>query len=93
MSRRSLTVKHAGFTPVEFIPSSALGQEVVSFLQPGPSKDHGEIAVSIERVSAAICRNAPAANFYDVGLAMKGVDVTTSSSKNNFLNTYNTWFT
>lgn len=63
---------------VEFKPSAALGQEVVVSATRVPQKIM-ESPVSIERVSAATLRNAPVANFYDVVLNLKGVDVTTSS--------------
>jgi len=75
---QEVTVSSAGFTQVEFVPSSALGQEVVVSATRVPQKIM-ESPVSIERVSAAQIRNAPAANFYDVVMALKGVDVTTSS--------------
>ncbi len=38
-----------------------------------------ESPVSVERVSAATIRTAPAANYYDVVSNLKGVDVVTSS--------------
>jgi outer membrane receptor protein involved in Fe transport len=63
---------------IEFKPSSALGQEVVVSASRVPQKIM-ESPVSIERVSAANIRNAPAANFYDIVTNLKGVDVTTSS--------------
>ena len=75
---QEITVSSAVFTQVEFKPSSALGQEVVVSATRVPQKIL-ESPVSIERVSAASIRNAPAANFYDVVLGLKGVDVTTSS--------------
>lgn len=75
---QEVTVNSAGFTQVEFKPSAALGQEVVVSATRVPQKIM-ESPVSIERVSAATLRNAPAANFYDVVLNLKGVDVTTSS--------------
>ncbi len=75
---QEVTVTGAGFSQVEFKPSSALGQEVVVSATRVPQKIL-ESPVSIERVSAAAIRNAPAANFYDVVLNLKGVDVTTSS--------------
>jgi outer membrane receptor protein involved in Fe transport len=65
-------------TDVSFVPNNALGQEVVVSAT-RVSQKIMESPVSIERVSAAAIRNAPAANFYDVVLALKGVDVTTSS--------------
>jgi outer membrane receptor for ferrienterochelin and colicin len=63
---------------VSFVPSNSLGQEVVVSASRVPEKIL-ESPVSIERVSAASLRNAPAANFYDVVATLKGVDVTTSS--------------
>jgi len=75
---QEITVTKAGFTQVEFKPSVALGQEVVVSATRVPQKIM-ESPVSIERVSAVNIRNAPAANFYDVVLGLKGVDVTTSS--------------
>jgi outer membrane receptor protein involved in Fe transport len=63
---------------VSFVPNNALGQEVVVSAT-RVSQKIMESPVSIERVSAAAIRNAPAANFYDIVLGLKGVDVTTSS--------------
>jgi outer membrane receptor protein involved in Fe transport len=68
----------SGKTDVNFVPNNALGQEVVVSAT-RVSQKIMESPVSIERVSSAAIRNAPAANFYDVVLALKGVDVTTSS--------------
>ncbi len=65
-------------TDVSFVPNNALGQEVVVSAT-RVSQKIMESPVSIERVSSAAIRNAPAANFYDVVLSLKGVDVTTSS--------------
>ncbi|MGF2412143.1 MAG: TonB-dependent receptor, partial [Ferruginibacter sp.] len=75
---QEVTLSNAGFTQIDFKPSSALGQEVVVSATRVPQKIM-ESPVSIERVSAANIRNAPAASFYDVVMALKGVDVTTSS--------------
>ncbi|MEO7265053.1 MAG: TonB-dependent receptor [Ferruginibacter sp.] len=63
---------------VAFVPSNALGQEVVVSASRVPERIL-ESPVSIERVSAANIRNAPSATFYDVVTTLKGVDVTTSS--------------
>lgn len=63
---------------IAFVPTNALGQEVVVSASRVPEKIL-ESPVSIERVSAAALRNAPSANFYDVVATLKGVDVTTSS--------------
>ncbi|MEO7446545.1 MAG: TonB-dependent receptor [Ferruginibacter sp.] len=63
---------------VDFVPTNALGQEVVVSANRVPERIL-ESPVSIERVSAAAIRNAPATSFYDVLSTLKGVDVTTSS--------------
>jgi outer membrane receptor protein involved in Fe transport len=63
---------------IKMEPANSLGQEVVVSASRVPQKIL-ESPVSIERLSAANIRNAPAANFYDVVSTLKGVDVTTSS--------------
>lgn len=63
---------------VSFVPSNALGQEVIVSASRVPEKIM-ESPVSIERISSAGLRAAPSANFYDVVATLKGVDVTTSS--------------
>jgi outer membrane receptor protein involved in Fe transport len=63
---------------VDFTPSSSLGTEVVVSASRVPQRIL-ESPVSIERVSAANIRNAPAASYYDVLGNLKGVDITTSS--------------
>ncbi len=63
---------------LQLAPSNSLGQEVVVSATRVPQSIM-ESPVSIERVSASNIRNAPAANFYDVVMTLKGVDVTTSS--------------
>ncbi len=63
---------------IKLEPANSLGQEVVVSASRVPQKIL-ESPVSIERLSAANIRNAPAANFYDVVSTLKGVDVTTSS--------------
>ncbi len=63
---------------VSLNPSSALGQEVVVSASRVAEKIL-ESPVSIERVSAANIRTAPAVSYYDVVTNLKGVDVVTSS--------------
>ena len=63
---------------VSLVPNNGLGQEVVVSAT-RVSQKILESPVSIERVSTAAIRQAPAANFYDIVLGLKGVDVTTSS--------------
>jgi outer membrane receptor for ferrienterochelin and colicin len=75
---QEVNVTSAAAVQVEFKPSNALGQEVVVSASRVPQRIM-ESPVSIERVSAANLRNAPAANFYDVVSNLKGVDITTSS--------------
>lgn len=68
----------AGPVQVDFIPASSLGSEVVVSASRVPQRIL-ESPVSIERISAANIRNAPAASYYDVLSSLKGVDVVTSS--------------
>lgn len=68
----------ADFIQVNLIPSSSLGQEVIVSASRVAERIL-ESPVSVERVSAANIRNAPAANFYDIITTLKGVDITTSS--------------
>lgn len=63
---------------VNFVPSEALGQEVVVSAS-RVAQNILESPVSIERVSAAAIRTAPAASYYDIVANLKGVDITTSS--------------
>ena len=63
---------------ISFKPASSLGQEVVVSASRVPQKIL-ESPVSIERISAANIRNAPASSFYDIVGTLKGVDITTSS--------------
>lgn len=68
----------ASVVEINLNPSSALGQEVVVSASRVAEKIL-ESPVSIERVSAANIRTAPAASYYDVVTNLKGVDVVTSS--------------
>jgi outer membrane receptor protein involved in Fe transport len=63
---------------IDFIPASSLGQEVVVSASRVPERIL-ESPVSIERVSAATIRTAPASSYYDVVSTLKGVDVVASS--------------
>lgn len=63
---------------VSLEPSNVLGQEVVVSATRVAERIM-ESPVSVERVSAATIRTAPAANYYDVVSNLKGVDVVTSS--------------
>ncbi|HEX2534431.1 MAG TPA: TonB-dependent receptor [Chitinophagaceae bacterium] len=76
---QELSVESAA-TPIQvsFVPSSSLGQEVVVSATRTPQRIL-ESPVTVERVSAAAIRNAPAATYYDVVGNVKGVDLTTSS--------------
>jgi outer membrane receptor protein involved in Fe transport len=75
---QEVTVTSPQKLEIAFKPSSSLGQEIVVSASRVPERIL-ESPVSIERVSAANIRSAPAANFYDVITTLKGVDVTTSS--------------
>jgi outer membrane receptor protein involved in Fe transport len=63
---------------VNFNPVSTVGQEVVVAASRLP-QSLLESPVSIERISSATIRNAPATNYYDLVANLKGVDVVTSS--------------
>ncbi|MFT3679310.1 MAG: TonB-dependent receptor [Ferruginibacter sp.] len=63
---------------VDFKPSNKLGQEVV-ISATRTSQKILESPVSIERISTAAIRNAPAAAYYDIIGNLKGVDMVTSS--------------
>lgn len=63
---------------VTLATSSSLGQEVVVSATRTPSRIL-ESPVSIERIGNANIRSAPAANYYDLVVNLKGVDFVTSS--------------
>jgi outer membrane receptor protein involved in Fe transport len=63
---------------VNFKPSNSLGTDIVVSATRVAQRIL-ESPVSVERVSSANIRNAPAATYYDVVGTLKGVDVTTSS--------------
>ena len=63
---------------VNFVPTSSLGQEVVVSASRLPERIL-ESPVTIERVSSADIRTAPASNYYDIVSTLKGVDVIASS--------------
>jgi outer membrane receptor protein involved in Fe transport len=75
---QEVTVSSAGAVKVELKPSNALGQEVV-ISATKTSQKILESPVSIERISTAAIRNAPAATYYDIIGNLKGVDVVSSS--------------
>jgi outer membrane receptor protein involved in Fe transport len=76
--QQEVTVNDASAVSVSLTPASTLGQEVVISATRTPQRIL-ESPVSIERVSVAAIRNAPAANYYDVVRNLKGVDVVSSS--------------
>ncbi len=63
---------------VNFVASNKLGQEVVVSAT-RTSQKILESPVSIERISTAAIRNAPASSYYDIIGNLKGVDMVTSS--------------
>jgi outer membrane receptor protein involved in Fe transport len=63
---------------VSMVPSSSLGQEVVVSATRTPARIM-ESPVSIERISNTAIKSAPAANYYDLLINIKGVDFVTSS--------------
>jgi outer membrane receptor protein involved in Fe transport len=87
----TLIVTSIGFEPKEVVvksvseevsvaltAASSLGQEVVVSATRTPSRIL-ESPVSIERIGSAKIKNAPAANYYDLVVNLKGVDFVTSS--------------
>jgi outer membrane receptor protein involved in Fe transport len=73
------TVSNAGeIVNIDFKPSNSLGTDIVVSATRVAQRIL-ESPVSVERVSSANIRNAPAATYYDVVATLKGVDVTTSS--------------
>lgn len=75
---QEITVNTSSPITVNFTPSALIGQEVVVSASRTPQRLL-EAPVTVERVSAATIRNAPAANYYDLVNNLKGVDVVTSS--------------
>ncbi|HEY0040565.1 MAG TPA: TonB-dependent receptor, partial [Flavisolibacter sp.] len=75
---QEITVNSASPITVNFTPSALIGQEVVVSASRTPQRLL-EAPVTVERVSAATIRNAPAAHYYDLVNNLKGVDVVTSS--------------
>lgn len=75
---KEVVVNDASAVQVSLAPASTLGQEVVVSATRTPQRIL-ESPVSIERVSAATIRNAPAANYYDLITNLKGVDAVASS--------------
>jgi outer membrane receptor protein involved in Fe transport len=76
---KELSVSNASASiEVSLNPVTSLGQEVVVSATRTPQRIL-ESPVTIERVSTAAIRNAPAANYYDVVTNLKGVDVVASS--------------
>ncbi|KAF0240618.1 MAG: TonB-dependent [Chitinophagaceae bacterium] len=63
---------------VDLDASFTLGDEIVVSASRVPERIL-ESPVSIERISAAAIRNAPAANYYDMIASLKGVDVVSAS--------------
>ncbi|HEX6915565.1 MAG TPA: TonB-dependent receptor [Chitinophagaceae bacterium] len=78
-SDQEMNVSAGGETlSVSLTPSYQLGEEVVVAASRVPERIL-ESPVSIERVSSANIKNAPAPSYYDVVANLKGVDLTTSS--------------
>jgi outer membrane receptor protein involved in Fe transport len=73
----SVTTASADIT-VDFVPATALGQEVVVAATRTPQRIL-ESPVSIERMNSQMIRNTAVPNPYDAIVNLKGVDLTTSS--------------
>ncbi len=75
---QEIQVSSAEPLTLNLVPGNTLGQEVVVSASRLPQRII-ESPVSVERVSAATIRTAPAASYYDVVSNLKGVDVVSSS--------------
>ncbi|HEY0058276.1 MAG TPA: TonB-dependent receptor, partial [Flavisolibacter sp.] len=76
--KQEIVVSTQTAVAISLLPASTLGQEVVVSASRTPERIL-ESPVTIERVSSAAIRNAPAASYYDVLANVKGVDLATSS--------------
>ncbi len=78
-ANREVNIESSGQTVnVELEPTYVLGEDIVVAASRLPERIL-ESPVSIERISSAAIRNAPASSYYDVIANVKGVDVTTAS--------------
>lgn len=76
---QELTINEAGKDiEVALVPATSLGQEVVVSASRTPERIL-ESPVTVERVSSAAIRTAPASSYYDVVGNLKGVDIVASS--------------
>ncbi|MEP6514388.1 MAG: carboxypeptidase-like regulatory domain-containing protein, partial [Parafilimonas sp.] len=78
-ANREVNIESSGqAVNVELEPTYVLGEDIVVAASRLPERIL-ESPVSIERISTADIRNAPASSYYDVIANVKGVDVTTAS--------------
>jgi len=77
-SKELVVNANTGSLSVSLTPSFVLGSDVVVAASRVPEKVL-ESPVTIERISAANIRNAPAAGYYDILGTLKGVDVVAAS--------------
>lgn len=75
---QEITANDASYLTVLLVPKIDLGQEV-TVAASRFNERLIESPVTVERVSAATIRNAPAPSYYDIVANLKGVDVVTSS--------------
>lgn len=75
---QEVSVTTASPVQVNFAPVSSLGQEIVVSASRTAERIL-ESPVTVERVSTAAIRSAPAASYYDIVQNIKGVDLTASS--------------
>jgi outer membrane cobalamin receptor len=76
---QEVSVSSSGQTvSMGLMPSYKLGEDIVVAAS-RMAERRLDAPVTVERVSAATIRNAPAATYYDVLANVKGVDITTSS--------------
>lgn len=75
---KEMSISSAGSVSITLSPTASLGSEIVVSASRVPERIL-ESPVSVERVSNASIRVAPATSYYDIIGNLKGVDMTTSS--------------
>ena len=76
--RQEVSVTSSSPVQIQFVPVSTLGQDIVVSASRTAERIL-ESPVTVERISTAAIRNAPASSYYDIVQNIKGVDLTASS--------------
>ena len=78
LKRQEVNVTNNTLLQIQFVPVSTLGQDIVVSASRTAERIL-ESPVTVERISTAAIRNAPASSYYDIVQNIKGVDLTASS--------------